>query len=94
MAFIAEHGVIETLFLDELSLFRGWIGADAYDLDAMLFEFLEFITESLAFNSSARGVGFGEEPQDNLVAPKVFQRDQLLIGIWQGEIRGGCARIE
>ena len=88
MALIAQHGVIEALFLHELALFYGWVSADAYNLDALLFEFLEFITESLTLDGSARGAGFGEKPQDNFPAPEVFQGNQILVGIRQGEI--GC----
>jgi hypothetical protein len=73
MAFITQHGVGEALFFNEFALLCRWIGAGADNLNAPLFEFLEFITESLAFDGSARGAGFGEEPQDNLPAPEVLQ---------------------
>jgi hypothetical protein len=89
MAFVAEHGIIEALLFDELALPGRRIGADAYDLNVPLFEFPEFITESLAFNSSARGAGFGKEPQHNLPTAEVFQGNKIFIGVGQGKIWGG-----
>jgi hypothetical protein len=82
------------MFFNEFALFVRGISTSADNLDAPLFEFLEFITESLAFGDSAGGIGFGEEPQDNLPAPKVLQRDQILIGVRQREIGGGHTRIQ
>jgi hypothetical protein len=89
MAYVTQHGVGEALFLNEFALFFGGVSTGADNLDTLLFEFLEFITESLTFDGSAGGTGFREEPQYDLSAPEVLQGNQILIGVRQREVRSG-----
>lgn len=64
MGFIAQQGKLEAMLFNELTLTVRRIGTNTNDLYAPLLEFMEFITESLAFSCSAGGPGFREEPQD------------------------------
>jgi hypothetical protein len=88
VVFITEHGICETLFLHELALFGGRIGTNADNLNVSFLEFPEFITESLTFDGSARGIGFGEEPENHFLPPEVLEGYRFFISIRQGKIRG------
>ena len=71
MALIAQQRIGEIVLGVKLFLFGRGVGADANNLDARLFKLLEFITESLAFDDSARRVGFGKKPDHQLAALQV-----------------------
>jgi len=64
VGFITQQGKLEAVLLNELTLTERRVSTNTDDLDSSLLEFVEFITESLAFCSSAGGPGFREEPQD------------------------------
>jgi hypothetical protein len=94
MALIAEHGVGEAVFLNELFLLGGWIGTHTDDPDTPFLELLEFVTESLALDGSAGGAGFGKEPQDDLMTAEVLEGNEVFIGVRQGEVGRRGASIE
>lgn len=81
MRLITQQGILEVVFFNKLLLFFGRVCRCPDNLDPSFLEFLEFITESLAFDDSTRCGSLGEKPEDKPTALEVAERDFLLIGI-------------
>ena len=83
---VAQKVVGEAELLLELLVGLGLVCADAEDDTFAAVEILDSITEPLAFDGSARGIGFGVPPQQHALAGKIPKRDFLAVLIDQREI--------
>lgn len=93
-----RHGVVgiaqqivgeRELLLEGLVGCRG-VEADAEDDAIGLVEVLDSITEPIAFDGSARGIGFRIPPQQNVFSGKGFGLDAGAVLIHEGECRGAA----
>jgi hypothetical protein len=74
------------------------VGVDGVEADAqngaiLVIKVLDSITEPVAFDGSAGGIGFGIPPHQDIAAGKVGERDRLPILVGHGEGGGrltGC----
>ncbi len=85
---VAEQIVGEVELLLKGLVRLGRIETDAEDDCIPALELLDSITESVAFNRSARGVGFRIPPQHNGFSPILIQGDGLAVLGLYGE--SGC----
>lgn len=85
---IAEQGKIESVFGLEQSLRFNRIRARAEDGDFQPIELLLCVAKLGRFDDSTRGVGFGEEKEEDAFALEVFERDGFVFVGLQSE-RGG-----
>ena len=91
---VAEQIVGEIELLLEGFVRLGGIETDAENDSVLALELLDSITESVAFNRSARCIGFRIPPQHNGFSPILIQGDGLTILGLHGEDRCRVSCIE
>jgi hypothetical protein len=75
------------VFLLEFVLLFGRIGRYAEDYRIDPLEIREAFAELASLDGSARGVGFGEKVEDNVLSAIVFKRYLLAVLVGKGKIR-------
>jgi hypothetical protein len=95
---IAQEREVEVELLRERAILLSGIETDAENLDVLIGVLLNFVAEPATFLGSPRGIGFGIEPQNDVVAleigeskrvPQVvleFERGRRLSGLDHGEL--------
>jgi hypothetical protein len=93
-ASIAKQWKRKAEFLCESAVGRSVIEARSEDLDLLFGELSGPVTEPFAFDRSARGVGLGIKPEEDLPAAEILERERLPLMADDREIGRGLTRIE
>ena len=91
---VTEKGEIEIELLRERAVVGGSVEADSEDLDVPLLVVGEMIAEPATLDGSAGGVGFGEEPEHDVLSREISETYRLPCVIQDLEGRGGVTWIE
>ena len=70
------------------------VEAGAEDGGVLLFVFVDEVPEPGTFFRSARGIGFGVEPQHDLAAAQIVKRKGVAVVIQNCEVRGFVANVQ
>jgi len=93
-AFVAQQIVGKSEFISESKVVGRRIIADAENDGISIVEVLDSITEPIAFDGSARGVGLGIPPQQHVSAGKIIKLHRRPALVGQSEGRSGAASFD